>query len=228
MISMQDSKFRKPRIWSNNELKKFTKFFNGKVLNVSGWQDKDKEGSTYYEKYFFNSKEYYISNFEKNMRGYQGNLKNEFYLDLTNSKLENKENYFDVVFNHTTLEHIFEIDLAFKNLSKLTKDILIIVVPFLQEEHGDYGDFWRFTPQSILKLYEKNNIMLSYLNYNDDKKESIYIFAIGSKILSTHNKLSKIYGNKVKNIGNKLIGKKIITNSYIKKIILFFKSKYGF
>ena len=228
MINSKDSKFRKPRIWSNKELKKFSRFFYGKSLNVSGWQDKDKEGSTYYEKYFYNCKEYYISNFKKSMRGFQGNLKNEFYLDLINTKLENKENYFDIVFNHTTLEHIFEIDLAFKNLSKLTKDILIVVVPFLQEEHGDYGDYWRFTPQSILKLYEKNNLKLSYLSYNDNDNESIYIFAVGSKNLQTHYKLSGINGNKVNNIGNKLIGTKIITNSYIKKIILFFKSKYGF
>ena len=72
MINLIDSKFRKPRIWSNNELKKFSRFFYGKVLNVSGWQDKDKEGSSYYEKYFFNCKEYYISNFKKSMRGFQG------------------------------------------------------------------------------------------------------------------------------------------------------------
>ena len=53
------------------------------------------------------------------------------------------ENQFDVVFNHTTLEHIFDIFTAFQNLCRLTKDILIIVVPFLQEQHENFGDYWR-------------------------------------------------------------------------------------
>ena len=82
--------------------------------------------------------------------------------------------------------------------------------------------------QSILKLYEKNNLKLSYLSYNDNKNESIYIFAVGSKNLQTHYKLSGINGNKLKKNWKQINRKKIITNSYIKKIILFFKSKYGF
>ena len=216
-----DSKFRKPRVWSNKELKKFTNFFYGNILNVSGWEDKDKEGSTYKEKYFFNADNYFISNFKNEMRGFQGNLKNEFFLDLEDSMEDKLQNSFDIVFNHTTLEHTFNIDLAFKNLTKLTKDILIIVVPFLQEEHGDYGDYWRFTPQNIKLLFEKNNIKLCYLNYNDNNKESIYIFAIGSKIKSSQYKLLHVNENKITLLGKKLIGKKIINNNFIKKIYFY-------
>ena len=42
-----DNKFRKPRKWSNNELKKFSKNFYGNVINISGWKDSDKQNSFY-------------------------------------------------------------------------------------------------------------------------------------------------------------------------------------
>ena len=39
-----DRKFRLPRIWSNNELKKFSDLFRGDIVNISAWRDEDKEG----------------------------------------------------------------------------------------------------------------------------------------------------------------------------------------
>ena len=41
------------RIWSNQELRKFSHLFRGKVINVSGWKDCDKEGHIYRD-YFSN------------------------------------------------------------------------------------------------------------------------------------------------------------------------------
>ena len=35
--------FRKPRVWSNNVLRSFANIFEGEVINVSGWEDEDKE-----------------------------------------------------------------------------------------------------------------------------------------------------------------------------------------
>ena len=66
---------RIPRIWSNQELKKFSHLFKGDVVNVSGWRDIDKEG-LHYKDYFRNAKNYTITNFKADMRGYQG-FKNE-------------------------------------------------------------------------------------------------------------------------------------------------------
>ena len=63
----------------------------------------------------------------------------------------------------------------------MSKDIVITIVPFLQEQHADYVDYWRFTPQTIDRLFKKNNMDLIYISYNDSSKDSIYIFAIGSK-----------------------------------------------
>ena len=74
-----DRKRRAPRIWSNKELSKFAGLFKGRVINVSGWKDEDKEGKRYKD-YFSNALEYSISNIE----GYMGlsGLDNELYLDL--------------------------------------------------------------------------------------------------------------------------------------------------
>jgi hypothetical protein len=177
--SLIDRKYRLPRIWSNDELKKFAHLFRGDILNVSAWKDQDKEGRNYRD-YFINADRYYISNYKREIMGLQG-VKDEFYLDLTEDLEKNYIEKFDVVFNHTTLEHIYEIRKAFRNLCLLSKDIVIIVVPFLQPMHGNYGDYWRFTPLTVKNLFEENDVTLLYLNFNNHRKSSAYIFAIGSK-----------------------------------------------
>ncbi len=174
-----ERKFRLPRIWSNKELKKFAHLFSGDIVNVSGWTDTDKEGDTY-KNYFKNAKNYFISNYKSELKGLQG-YKNEFYLDLTAELDEKYINRFDVVFNHTTLEHIYDIKKAFRNLCLMSKDIVILIVPFLQQMHGTYGDYWRFTPLSIKKLFEENGFTLLYLSFNNHKKTSVYIFCIATK-----------------------------------------------
>ena len=174
-----DKKFRIPRIWSNSELKKIAKHFKGDIIDVSAWNDKDKEGSTYRD-YFVNASSYTISNYKAESRGLQG-IDGEIFLDLTKTLPSDLMNKFDVVFNHTTLEHIFEVENAFKNLCLMSKNYVIVVVPFLQEMHASYGDYWRFTPLAIKELFKKNGFETAYLSFNEDKKTSIYIFAVGTK-----------------------------------------------
>ena len=60
---MIDRKFRLPRIWSNKILREFAPLFKGKIINISGWEDKDKQGS-FYKDYFSNADSYFISNFK--------------------------------------------------------------------------------------------------------------------------------------------------------------------
>ena len=174
-----DRKYRLARIWSNRELKKFAHLFQGDILNVSGWKDEDKEGRRYRE-YFANAERYFISNYKKEIMGLQG-MEGEFYLDLAADLDRQYENRFDVAFNHTTLEHIYEVRKAFANLCLLSKDTVILVVPFMQQMHGDYGDYWRFTPLTIKKLFEENGFTLLYLTFNHHWRASVYIFAIASK-----------------------------------------------
>jgi hypothetical protein len=150
------------RAWSNQELKKFSDLFSGDIVNVSGWQDKDKEGKRYTD-YFLNKKSYTITNY-KGEKGVSG-LTNEIYLDLEQPLPQNLEGKFDVVFNHTTLEHVFDIFTAFKNLCLLSKNIVILVVPFIEGVHelqGSFGDFWRPTHLAIEKLFESNGFSVLY------------------------------------------------------------------
>ena len=172
-------RFRSPRLWSNKELRKYSNLFKGHVVNVSAWDDRDKEGGTYF-KYFKNAKSYTLTNYETEMRGMTG-AEGEIYLDLESELDKELINKFDVVFNHTTLEHIYGVKKAMQNLALLTKDILITVVPYKQIEHTTYGDYWRFTPSGIKKLYEENNIDVIYQKFNRSIFSSKYLFTIGSK-----------------------------------------------
>ena len=218
---LKDKKFTIPRIWSNKELKKTASLFTGKVVNVSGWQDKDKEGDCY-KNYFTSAEEYHLTNYISEARGFQGNIKNEIFLDLEKDLPENLINKFDVVFNHTTLEHVFDIFKAFENLCKLSKDIVIIIIPFIQEVHGEYGDYWRITPQAINKLFIQNSFSLIYLNYSQNSRNSTYIFAVGTKNPENREKFNNINGNKINNIGFP-VGNKHIRNSFLYNTELFLR-----
>ena len=213
-----DRKFRNVRVWSNRELEKFGNLFEGDICNVSAWQDADKEGS-HYREYFNKAQKYILTNYhDKNARGTQGDRNDEIILDLTDDLIPSLHSKFDVVFNHTTLEHIFDCNKAFSNLCAMTRDIVIVVVPFLQETHGTYGDYWRFTPQVIDKSFQINGFKTLYLSYNDQAKDSIYIFAIGSKKPDAWNAIQETPGNCIANIYTKQIGTYIIKNSFFENI----------
>jgi hypothetical protein len=174
-----DRKFRIPRIWSNKELKKFAHLFKGNIVNVSGRNDEDKESSIY-KLYFPNASNYFITNYEEQKESI---TKKSIYLDLE-SKTINKKliGKFDVVFCHTVLEHTFDIFTSFKNLCLLSKDLIIIVVPYMQQIHGTgYYDYWRFTPYTIKRLFELNRFELLYCSSNGSDCSSIYLFCIGTK-----------------------------------------------
>jgi len=174
-----DRKYRLPRKWSNKELRKFASLFSGDIANVSGWRDGDKEGGCYKD-YFINASTYTITNFKSEAMGFQGH-ENEIFLDLEKDISQDLLNKFDVVFNHTVLEHIFDVNKAFKNLCSMTKDVAIVIVPFLQQMHSEFGDYWRFTPLTIERLFRDNSMTPLYLSFNNHKNSSVYIFCIASK-----------------------------------------------
>jgi len=177
--------------------------------------------------YFIHSSEYWISNYESEFRGFQGNLENEIFLDLTKPLPDELKQKFDVVFNHTTLEHIFDIFIAFKNLCELSKDVVIVVIPFLQEQHAEYGDYWRITPLAIEELFRRNNMKLIYINFNDWSNGSIYIFAIGSKYPEKWKQILEHSDNRLKDIDKYFIGKKIIKNSIVRYLIIILNKIYN-
>ncbi len=174
-----DRCFRLPRLWSNRELKKISSLFHGDIVNVSAWKDEDKEGG-HYRDYFPNAASYWLTNWKSEARGFQ-NIPNEIFLDLEKELPQELIGRFDVVFNHTTLEHVYHVQQAFKNLCLLSRDIVIVCVPFLQPYHTEYGDYWRFTPLSLKRLYHENGLAMLYVSWNDHCMSSVYIFGVGSK-----------------------------------------------
>tara|TARA_B100000745_G_scaffold291347_1_gene231037 strand:+ start:2136 stop:2822 length:687 start_codon:yes stop_codon:yes gene_type:complete len=209
-----DRKYRNVRVWSNDELKKIAHHFTGSVCNVSAWRDQDKEGKCYKD-YFTNASSYLITNYHKSpARGAQKDLPNQILLDLEKDLEPDMEEQFDVVYNHTTLEHVFECQKAFKNLCLLSKDIVILVVPFLQETHADYGDYWRYTPQGMDKLFKSNGMTTVYYNRNDQGSDSIYLFCVGAKNPEQWHQLVNTPGNKTECIYTEFVGTQIIKNSF--------------
>lgn len=201
-----DPRFREPRKWSNLELKKFARELTGSMVNVSAWRDQDKEGKSYRDDYFKNASDYWITNWKADAFGFQGGNEKEIFLDLEHDLPEELNQKFDVVFNHTTLEHIFDVQKAFQNLCLMSKDIVIVVLPFLQEQHGAYGDYWRFTPWCIKRLFLKNAFIPAYISVNDGPINSIYIFAIGVRNKTSVNKFYTASGNIVDEVESRLIG----------------------
>ncbi len=172
-----DPVHRIPRLWSNRQLARIGDLFDGDVVNVSAWQDSDKDGRVY-RSYFPRARSYTLTNFEAGKRGYQG-LPGEIFLDLESALPDNLKNRFDVVYNHTTLEHVYEFRRAFANLCEMSRDAVIVVAPWLQPAHSDYGDYWRFSPMAIARLFHENGYSAARITWNDDKNASVYLFAVG-------------------------------------------------
>lgn len=171
-----------PRRWSNNELKTYAPLFSGKVVNVSGWRDEDKEGGTY-RSYFTNASQYDITNYWGSHTANDG-APGALFLDLAADLPAELKDRFDLVFTHTVLEHIFDVPRAVRNMAGMTRDAMLMIVPFMQDEHyspGIYGDFWRFTPLCVKQLMEDNGLTLLHLSSNDCPWYPTYLFAIGSK-----------------------------------------------
>lgn len=175
-----DRRFRLPRCWSNRELREIGPLFSGDVVNVSAWEDCDKEGG-HYKDYFSNARSHSYTNYG-GYRGLQG-MVNEYPLDLEGEVSENLRQRFDVVFNHTTLEHVFDVRKAFGNLCELSRDIVIVVVPFAQTQHesDDWKDYWRFSPTCLRRLYEENGLSIVYEAESPHRHSAIYLLSVGSR-----------------------------------------------
>lgn len=214
-----DPAFRMARCWSNRELEKYADLFTGVIFNVSAGMDKDKEGRTYQE-YFSSATQYRKTNFFHDREATDG----EIFLDLECPLSPELAGIADVVFNHTTLEHIFNCREAFKTLCTLSKDVVIVVVPFLQQMHGliNYNDYWRFTPEVMKKMYEENGLKLRYCSNNSNGYSSIYIFCIGYRdkkwdqlIFENMQGFMGAEGQRL----DQLVGAKMCTNSLLRRFI---------
>ena len=159
-----EPKFRRARGWSNTELKKITHYLTGEVINISGWADEDKTGGTYHE-YFVNATSYCISNKEGGaQKGEKLSLPDSLAIDLEFPVSEEHIQAYDCVFAHTVLEHVFDVFQAVENLCKMSRDVIICVLPFVQIIHksSGYMDYWRFTPFAIERLFARHGFETVY------------------------------------------------------------------
>ncbi len=101
MDLLNERQFFAARKWSNTEIRKIGRLFEGDAINVSGWDDRDKEGG-YYREYFPNLSSYAISNYSGE-RGTQG-TSGEIFIDLEAPLPPDLSRRYGLVFNHTTLE----------------------------------------------------------------------------------------------------------------------------
>jgi hypothetical protein len=175
-----DRAFRMARLWSNHELRQIAGVFTGDVVNVSAWDDRDKAGARYRD-YFSSATAYFTTNYSGE-RGLQ-QQPNEYFLDLTGDVPAELRQRFDVAFNHTTLEHVFEVRKAFRNLCNLSRDVVIVIVPFAQVQHenSSFGDFWRFTPTCLRRLFDENGLNVIYEAENRDRNAATYLLFVGSR-----------------------------------------------
>jgi len=174
---LADRRFTSARLWSNDELRKLAPLLDGDVVNVSGWDDRDKEGGRYRD-YFSKASSYSITNYSGD-RGLQG-AENEHFLDLTDAVPAHLLGKFDVAFNHTTMEHIFDVRRAFANLCALSRDVVVTVVPFAQLQHEglNWKDYWRFTPTCMKELFAENGLDVVYEVASGQRNAAIYLLTV--------------------------------------------------
>jgi hypothetical protein len=173
----QSAFFGAARRWSNREVARIAHLFDSPIVNVSAWADSDKEGRDYRD-YFRSGGDYWITNFGTSQGEMQGR-EDEFYLDLEKPLPDEHRRRFATVFNHTTLEHVWDFKTAFANMCEMSNDAVLIIVPWLQPQHSDYGDYWRFSPQAMVRLFEEQSMTVVHLDWNRDPRQSVYVLAVG-------------------------------------------------
>lgn len=177
----EEKEFRRALLWRNKELRKVvSKIPFESVINVSGWDDEDGEGRKYIS-YFPTAKTYWVSNIE-GQKGLSGSIDYKIRINLEEKIVGSHYRSWDLVFCHTTLEHIFHVETAFKNLCNLSKSMVVLVVPYSapwHEVNADWGDYWRFTPLSIKRLFEANGFGITHISVSPGGIK--YIFAVAGR-----------------------------------------------
>jgi hypothetical protein len=95
---------------------------------------------------------------------------------------------FDVVFSHTVLEHVYDVQSAVATLCALSRDVVIVVVPFVQEQHytESYGDYWRFTPMALERMFAEHGFTTIHSSWNHHRYAATYILSIASRTPDKH------------------------------------------
>ena len=169
-----------PRFFTNKLLKKHCINLSGHVVNVSGWDDRDGEGD-FYKNYFPKAESYTVTNAPEKGKG-EGTGES-LLLDLSKPLVDSLYKKYDVVYNNTTLEHILDFEQAFKNLCDMSKEVVIVIVPVIQQIHiaKTYGDYWRPTTMGLVMLFKKHGFETLVVKTNDQPFQPIYAFVLATR-----------------------------------------------
>lgn len=181
-----------PRAWSNDELRRLAPRLpaGASIVNVSGWRDLDKEGARYRD-YFRTPKVYHVTNYGSDSARGDGDL-TSVALDLSHPLPADLRARYDIAFHHTVLEHVPDPVFAFAQISALTSDLAISVVPFKQKLHfeaGIYGDYYRFSPFAMRRLYAENGFTVLYESFTPRPALDVYLLHVASRFPERHAQL---------------------------------------
>jgi hypothetical protein len=170
--------FREPRLWSNKKLRMYAKHEGGIVINLSAGDDCDKDGDLY-RNYFTSCESYSTTNYSLgSYRGLRDDDSYECNLEEDDNKLVASGLKADLIFCHTVLEHIYNVEAAFKTISNLSRESVVIIVPFSQTYHpsNSFDDFWRFTPAILVRKFRELGFNSFYHDCNYKSSKSIYVY----------------------------------------------------
>jgi hypothetical protein len=181
------------RAWSNEAIRRAIEPLHGvgSVVNVSGFDDRDKQGKLYRD-YFSSSADYYLTYYPADQsKGFSGASCTAAYpLDLIAPLPGDLAGRFDLVFNHTVLEHVSNPFAAFENLAKMSRDLVLSVVPFCQKLHfmeGHFGDYFRFTPMGMRHLIALNGLVTLFEETTPSPAGEFYVVSLASKCPERHH-----------------------------------------
>lgn len=179
----------RPRPFHNQVLRVYLSSLGGDVVNVSGWEDSDRQGG-FYRGYFGALTRYAVTNIEGD-RGMPGSSPlgvDQIYLDLEQPLDERLVQAFDVAFSHTVLEHIFDIESALENIAAMSRDVVVTVVPFSQSVHysNSYGDYLRVSPFYLKRFFEGRGFEVLLSVTNDQGFFPVYLTMIVSRKPDRH------------------------------------------
>ena len=179
------------RTWSNKEIRKIAGHLGhlDSIINVSGWKDEDKEGHFY--RSYFSCNKYIISNFEKDSE--RGAVeKNSVFIDLEEKVSNEFKHKFDLVFNHTIIEHIYNPFNTLDNLFDLSRNYILCVSPWKQKLHfspGNYADYLRLSPFFFRRWAKENSLKVIYESVTPSYYLEIYYVVLLAKNTDLHENI---------------------------------------
>lgn len=179
------------RWWSNEEIKRAIAPLSDlqSVINVSGYDDRDKQGG-HYREYFPVSIDYFMTYYPTDeAKGKSEAFGKAFPVDLMETLPRKLEERFDLVFNHTVLEHVPNPFKGFEQIVKMSRDLVLTIVPFRQQLHfiqGSFGDYFRITPMGMRYLHQVNGLTTLYESTTPSPAGQIYVVSLATKHPEKH------------------------------------------